>query len=54
MNAHQKGNKFESNVESYSYKTDDIFTKTTTWFESNVESYSYKTTTTVPETSEVV
>ena len=34
---------FESNVESYSYKTHDTHLAIRKWFESNVESYSYKT-----------
>ena len=34
---------FESNVESYSYKTKKVFSMGLTRFESNVESYSYKT-----------
>ena len=34
---------FESNVESYSYKTGCRGKYGATWFESNVESYSYKT-----------
>ena len=34
---------FESNVESYSYKTSGRQKTRDKWFESNVESYSYKT-----------
>ena len=36
-------NLFESNVESYSYKTQTQMDCLTAMFESNVESYSYKT-----------
>ncbi len=39
----EEGILFESNVESYSYKTSTAIQKSTFGFESNVESYSYKT-----------
>ena len=38
-----RDNEFESNVESYSYKTPTPSDRSYTQFESNVESYSYKT-----------
>ncbi len=40
-----RDNEFESNVESYSYKTGENTDSSTDVFESNVESYSYKTPT---------
>ena len=40
-----RDNEFESNVESYSYKTAFMQQYTPMQFESNVESYSYKTPT---------
>ncbi len=39
----KKTERFESNVESYSYKTKFLQALDDPQFESNVESYSYKT-----------